>query len=186
MAGTLEKRFFAASERVQRGDIVFLVADTTTLWLGAEIREQDWLSVQVTAEQELTVRFPGKPDQAVKARVLFAAREATPEINAIRIVAELDNSAGQYRPGMFARTNIPAGPAVECLVVPASCVVQHEGQPFVFVQTSPGKYRRQDVVCGREQGEWLEIVEGLKGGEQVVTEGAFLLKSTLLLENEAE
>lgn len=186
MAGTVEKRFFAASERVQRGDVVLLLADTTTLWLGAEIREQDWLNVQVTAAQELTVRFPGRPDQAVTAKVLFAAREATPEINAIAIVAELDNSTGQYRPGMFARTEVPAGPAVECLVVPASCVVQHEGQPFVFVQASPGKYRRQDVVRGREQGDWLEIADGLEAGEQVVKEGAFLLKSTLLLESEAE
>jgi multidrug efflux pump subunit AcrA (membrane-fusion protein) len=73
---------------------------------------------------------------------------------------------------------------VEVPAVPASAVVEHERRRFVFVEESPGEFRRVDVRTGREEGEWIEIRSGVKVGDRVATAGAFALKSELLLERE--
>ena len=69
-------------------------------------------------------------------------------------------------------------------MVPSSAVVEHEQAKFVFVSESGGHFRRQDVRIGLTQDDWTEVISGLTEGVTVVTHGAFVLKSELLLERE--
>jgi cobalt-zinc-cadmium efflux system membrane fusion protein len=68
--------------------------------------------------------------------------------------------------------------------VPSSAVVRHEGKPFVFVEREPGHYANCAVTLGLETSDWTEIREGLEEGQLVVSQGAFKLKSELLLEGD--
>jgi cobalt-zinc-cadmium efflux system membrane fusion protein len=68
------------------------------------------------------------------------------------------------------------------LTVPAAAVMRHERRAFVFVPAGSDRYRRVDVEVGAEVGGSVEVKSGLTAGEQVVADGAFLLKSELLLE----
>ena len=185
-AGTIESRTFSASERVHASDSMFVLADTSTLWITAEIRENDWPAVAVETGQSLAVTVPALSNVARTARVEYIGREVSPDTNAIPIVAVVNNSDGQLRPGLFVRVSVPVGVKPNVLTVPTRAVLQHDGQSFVFVAEGDNEFRRVDVETGEDGEGRVEIVSGLKEGDHVVTHGAFLLKSELLLEGEEE
>ncbi len=184
LGGTIEERHFSTSERVQQGDSLFTVADTHRLWVDAEIRESDWNAIQIAPGAKIKVTTPALPEKELTATVYYVGREVAVATNAIPIVARIDNVQGLLRPGLFVRVELPVGSAKNRLAVPASALVQHEGEQFVFVEGSPGHFQRTDVATGIQTKGWVEITSGLNAGVRVVSKGAFLLKSELLLEGE--
>ena len=185
-AGTIESRHFSAGERVQPTDSLFVLADTSSLWITANIRENDWPAITITPGQPLMVTVPALGDAALKATVVYIGREVSPETNAIPIVAQIDNSKGNLRPGLFVRVSIPIGTKDDVLTAPEIAVMQHDGRSFVFTPESGDRFRRVDVMTGEDGDGRVEIVQGLNAGDRTVTHGAFALKSELLLESEGE
>ena len=147
-AGTIEEKHFAPSDRVKPADVIFVLADTKSLWVAADIREQDWLALGLEPGQELSVDTPALPGCTLKARFKRTGRRVSPETNSVSLVAEIANPNGLLRPGLFVRVSIPIGPPKDVLCTPAAAVVQHEGAKFVFVQTGPKTFRRADVTTG--------------------------------------
>lgn len=183
--GTIERKQFSVSERVKVGDSLFVLADTRRLWIAADLREQEWDALRLTAGQELLVESPALGRHTLNARVHFVGREVSPESNAVPLIAEIDNSDGLLRPGMFVRVTVPLDQPASVLAVPSEAVVEHERHKFVFVPGSrDGEFVRKDIEAGRDNGEWVEVLSGLEPGTQVVAHGAFVLKSELLLERE--
>jgi cobalt-zinc-cadmium efflux system membrane fusion protein len=186
MNGTVEQRNFTRTERVEQSDTLFVLADPKSLWVAAAVREREWPALQLEPGAELSVTPAGMPDRRYTARLVYVGREVTPQSNAIPLMASLTNADGLLRPGMYATVALPIGPPVEALAVPAAAVMRDEGTPFVFVAEGPQSFRRVVVETGLETEDWIEIRRGLNAGVQVVEQGAFLLKSELLLEREAE
>jgi len=186
-AGTVEQRLVADAQRVAEGAVMFSVADTKTLEVRAEIREGDWQATAVTegCTVKVIVTALGE-DREFDAKVDYVGRSVDSETRAVPLVAVLDNSGQQFKPGMFARVRIPAGTTVDELAVPAAALRTHDGKDFVFVpdRESPRTFHRVDVVVGRRAPEWVTITRGLSAGDRVVVDGAFLLKNELLLESE--
>lgn len=184
--GTIERRTFSATERVQQGDSMFVLADTRTLWITAEIRENDWPAVSIQTGQTLQVMVPALGDEPLEAKVEFIGREVSHDTNAIPIVAVIDNVDGRLRPGLFVRVSVPVGTKSDVLTVPTRSVLQHDGQSFVFVSEGTNRFRRVNVEVGDDGDGIVEVTGGLEVGTPVVTNGAFVLKSELLLEGEEE
>ncbi len=180
-AGTIEEKHFAQSDRVRAADAIFVLADTTSLWVAADIREQEWQALALEPGQELAVDTPALPGCKLKAFVKRTGRRVSPQTNSVLLVAEIANANGLLRPGLFVHVAIPIGPAKEVVCTPAAAVVQHEGAKFVFVQTGPKTFRRADVKTGMETDKAVEIVSGLKPGEPVVVQGATALKAEMLV-----
>ncbi len=180
-AGTIEEKHFAQSDRVRPSDTIFVLADTTSLWVAADIREQDWQALSLEPGQDLAVETPALPGCKLKAYVKRMGRSVSPQTNSVLLVAEIANPNGLLRPGLFVHVSIPMGAAKDVLSTPAAAVVQHEGVKFVFVQTGPKTFRRADVKTGRETDQAVEIVSGLKPGEPVVVQGATALKAEMLV-----
>ncbi len=182
--GTIEDRSFSANERVKQGDELFILADTQTLWVKADIRERDWRAISLQPGQKLSVSIPALPNMKFDATLLYVGREVSTDTNAVPLVAVVDNPKGLLRPGLFAHVALPLTDEREVLAVPAESVVEHESHKFVFVMEGEDRFQRVNVAVGESTDEWVEIRKGLKGGEKVVSHGAFLLKSELLLEAE--
>lgn len=185
-AGTIEDRQLSVNERFRQGDTLFILADTSSLWISADLREHDWKAVSLQPGTELTAQFPALPGKSWPARVEWVGREVLPETNAVPLVAVIDNANALLRPGLFARVSLPIGEPKSVLAVPESAVLEHEGAQFVFVEESERRFRRVEIRTGESDGPWREVTSGLTGGERVVTAGAFVLKSAMLLEAEAE
>ena len=186
MAGSIESRELAVNERVTRGSSLMVLANTDSLFVAASIRENDWSAVTLQPGTLVSVIVPALKDRIFEASIRYAGREVQRDTNAIPLVATISNVEGLLRPGMFVRVTIPIGLPRQALSIKPESIIQHENQKFVFVDLSGGSFRRVDVSTGQESDDWVEVTQGLSVGEMVVTNGAFLLKSELLLKGESE
>ncbi len=184
LSGTVEEVPIAPLERVKQGDDLMLVADTTHLYVQADIRERDWAAIHVTRGQMIEVRSPALAGRRLEAKVSYMGRSVVMESRAVPLIAEIDNPDGLLRPGMFVRVALPEAKPREVIAIPESAVVGNEGRVMVFVVAGEREFLAREVKTGVMEDGSVEVVEGLQPGERIVTEGAFVLKSELLLEPE--
>ena len=183
-AGTIERRLFSPSERVAAGDAVLTLADTSTLWVYADLREREWKALVLKPGDEIRVEPSTPGAKPLAARVHFVGREVDLSTNAIPLVAVIDNINGQLRPGMFVQVAVPLAESRQALTVPESSVLEHDQRTFVFSPGDDGSFRRIDIIPGLRVDGVVEVISGLAEGEQVVTSGGFYLKSEMLLDGE--
>lgn len=184
IAGTVEVLPVAASERITSTTSVMTIADTTSLWVHAEIRDRDWGSLALVRDQKVRIEASALPGQLLTGEVVYVGRTQDAETRAVPIVVRMANEHDRLRPGMFARVLLPEGERRDILAIPASALVQAEQRNFVFVEELPGVFRDVDVVTGPRNADWIAIQSGLKRGDNIVVQGAFSLKGELLLEPE--
>lgn len=182
--GTIEQRLFSASERVQLGDTLFVLADTTQMWVAANLREGEWSATTLQSGDKVVVTSPAMPGREFPAAVYYIGREVSPQTNAVPLVATISNTDGQLRPGLFARVLLPLSETREVLAVPESAICEHDSKSFVFVSTGDRTFKQVFIEKGVREDHWCEVKSGLTGTESVVDHGAFALKSELLLERE--
>ena len=183
-AGRIEERHVMSASIVPANSPLLTLANTDHLWVAAQIHERNWKAASIAAGQTVQVRTPATGDRQFTATIEFVGAVVNPETHALPLVARIDNADHLLKPGMFAWVTVPVEPQRKSLAVPASAVMRHEGTAFVFVEEAGGSFRRVDVTTGLETEDWIEVRDGLRGGENVVASGAFVLKSELLLERE--
>ncbi len=183
-AGTIERRQFSPSERVAVGDGLLTLADTSTLWVSADLREREWNALVLKPGDEIRVEPSTPGARPLAARVHFVGREVDPSTNAIPLVAVIDNADGHLRPGMFVQVAVPLAESREALTVPESSVLEHDHQTFVFSPDGDAGFRRINIILGLRVDGVVEVISGLSAGEQVVATGGFYLKSEMLLQGE--
>ena len=181
--GTVEQRYFSPSERVAAGSELFVIADTSRLWVKADIRDRAWQAVNLEEGDQVTIHVPAQPQPELKGNVFFVGREIDIDSGAIPLVIEVDNREQIYRPGMFARVEVPVERLSNAIVVPQSAIVDIGGRSSVFVSDPPG-YRAVEINPLATSGSLVAIGSELDTDQEVVVEGAFVLKSELLLESE--
>lgn len=183
-AATVEELILAAAERVNLGEDILVIADTTRLWVQADIRDKDWSALKLSAGQKIQVQSPALPNKTLDSTIAFIGRTVNPETRATTLVADIANDDRLLKPGMFVRVILPAGAAVETIAVPDSAIIRHEGRVFVFVSTGENEFVPRDVTVGESVDPWVEIKSGVEPGEKIAVGGTFILKSELLLEPE--
>jgi cobalt-zinc-cadmium efflux system membrane fusion protein len=91
------------------------------------------------------------------------------------------NAGERLRPGLFVsgRLEVSGGTRKQekLMAVPSGAIQTLAGKPTIFVQTAPNTFARRTFEAGRGYGDYVEVLAGLKAGENVVTEGSFILKS---------
>jgi cobalt-zinc-cadmium efflux system membrane fusion protein len=109
-----------------------------------------------------------------------------PDTRTAKVRCEVANPGGRLKVQMFATLALPISTAKEALVIPARAVQNIDGVSTVFVRVDEEHFEPRAVRVGAPLGDSIEVVEGLKVGERVVTEGALMLKSGLKLRVEKE
>ena len=182
--GTIERRQLSASERVDGGSAILTLADTSTLWVAADLREREWSALDLKQGDRVQVSTPVPGIETLTATIHFLGREVDPRTNAVPLIAVIDNADGRLRPGMSVRVTVPLSAARDVLAVREAAVLQHQGHSFVFTTDGSSEFRRAEIVPGMNSGGMIEVVSGLQQGQKVVSGGAFYLKSELLLQGE--
>ncbi|MDW8208904.1 MAG: efflux RND transporter periplasmic adaptor subunit [Chloroherpetonaceae bacterium] len=104
-----------------------------------------------------------------------------PQTRTVRVQCTVPNTAGWLKPGAFVTGTLVTRQVPRALVVPQEAVQQVDGRNVVYVPTgAPGTFRPVAVRIGQRQPPWVEILEGLKPTDRIVTRNAFLLKSQMM------
>lgn len=172
------------SSRFESGEVMAEIADISDVWIEAQISQRDWHSLKLENDQPLTVRVPALPDAKFTAHVTHVGTSVSKTTMAIPLVAELGNEDGRFRPGMSIWVEIPTSDARTAIAVSEGAVQRNGAETFVFIQTGEKTFEKRDVVVGEESEDQIELTSGLGEGDKVVVEGAFFLKSELLLAEE--
>ncbi len=177
LSGTVLEAGAVAGDHVDLGASLFRLADLTVLWAALHIQETDLAVVRPGAEVALETRaYPG---EKFRGRLALVGDLVDPETRTIGGRVEVPNPGGRLRAGMYVEADLAAAGERRALAVPGSALLDDEGRTVVFVRTGERTFTRRAVVIGVRAGGFVEIVEGLAEGEQVVVSGGILLESEL-------
>jgi len=181
MAGTIIDQHAVLRERVGLQNQMFQIANLNTLWLKADVPQRDIRLAQGLAGGYVRFSPAEGSGSEQQARVLYTGDVVDPTTRTVNLLAEVDNTKRAWKPGMFVEVSlVRAEPGV--LQVPLEAVQRQDTQTFVFVRESATRFRRADVKLGRQAEGKVEILQGLKEGQEVVVAGGFILKSELFKE----
>ncbi len=144
-----------------------------TLWLISDVPENELHEVQ--KGEDVDIRFTAFPDRKYVGTAEAIGAVIDPVTRTVKVRVSMKDRAGDLRPGMFAGVDF-GDPQRGVILVPLSAIVTVEGNDYVFVETAPGEFRRQQLTIANADDKRAIVAKGLEGGEQVVTTGAMLLK----------
>lgn len=148
---------------------LFVVTDPTRLWLSLDAHEDELGAL--SPGKEIRVEARAYPSETFPARIAHVADFVDPASRTVKVRAELADPARKLKGEMFVRAIVPT-PAGGHLLAPANAVfLESSGSHMAFVEIALGHYERRPVKVARTRGELVEIAEGLKEGEKVVSEG---------------
>ena len=174
-AGIVRSIDVAEGAFVNPGARLMTLADLSHVWLTAEIFETDVARIEPGEEMRFRTAFD--PGQIRVASVDFVYPVLEAVTRTLQVRATVDNSDGRLRPNMFADLSIPLSSEAETLLVPKSAVIRTEDQDRVVMLAASGGYKSVAVTVGRSGKSDVEILEGLKAGDRVVTSAQFLIDS---------
>lgn len=157
------------------GDPLFKIADLSTVWLIADVQEQDLGAIKVGDPVQATfVAFPGR---VFPARIDFIYPTIMGSTRTGRVRIVLPNPDGALRESMYATVTIasPAASPKTILVVPDSAILDSGTRQVVLVEKGQGRFEPRAVQIGARADGYAQVLSGLKANERVVTSANFLI-----------
>jgi cobalt-zinc-cadmium efflux system membrane fusion protein len=174
IAGVVVDRQVGPGQYLQAGGTpVFTIADPSSVWLLANVREADSGSVKLG--QPVEVRVLAYPKRVFKARVTYVAAVVDPVTHRLPVRAEIDNHDLALKPEMFATFRIVTSGATESPAVPAAAVVYEGPAAHVWVVAGDGLVAYRAIRTGRSDDGLVEVLDGLQAGDRIVTKGGLFI-----------
>lgn len=151
---------------------IYTVADHTTVWVDADIYENEISLVKIG--QEATMKVESIPSEEFRGKITFISPELMPKTRTIKVRIEFPNSDLKLLPEMYAKVQLEI-PIGEKLTVPESAVLRTGKQDVVFLDKGEGNMEIRKVELGHESDEYYEVLRGLSEGEKVVSRANFLI-----------
>ncbi len=143
------------------------------VWMIADISESRLDTCR--AGKAVNIIFNSFPDKKMKGKVQAVGDNVDPATRTVKVRVIFPNENGKFKPGMFAKVEFIDDQKAP-MVLPFTSIFTVESQNYVFVEEAKDTFRKKTVVIGNSNDEYVEILQGLKKGDTVVTEGVMLLK----------
>jgi cobalt-zinc-cadmium efflux system membrane fusion protein len=152
---------------------VYSIGNLSSVWLVANVREVDAPAMRVGETVE--VKALAYPDRVFTARLTYVGAVVDDTTRRVTVRAEIENPDGALKPEMFARFRIITSPDSAAPGIPESAVVYEGDTAHVWVQRDDGRIVLRPIRAGRTMDGMVEVVDGLKAGEKVVTSGTLFI-----------
>jgi multidrug efflux pump subunit AcrA (membrane-fusion protein) len=173
--GVVIEKMAVVGQMMKPGELIYRLADLSTVWLNAQIYEEDLAAVAPGRPVEVSATHGSQRGKGTIEQILPQVQAETRTAVA-RIV--LDNADGTWRPGMFADVRLTAELAPSAVLVPDSAVLRSGERNTVFVALPGGEFAPREVKLGAHTEDYrYEVLSGLAEGERVVVSGQFMLDS---------
>jgi Cu(I)/Ag(I) efflux system membrane fusion protein len=171
-SGIVLKREALPGKYVEPGTTLYEIADLSRVWISADIYESEVAAVK--RNQPVTVTFAAYPGETFQGTVSYVYPTLNTEARTVRVRVELPNPDLKLKPGMFGTVTLQTD-AVRTLVVPKEAVLETGLRQLVFLDRGEGAYVPYPVKLGRRSQDSVEVLEGIKEGDRIVTSANFLL-----------
>lgn len=171
--GIVLERAATTGMMAKPGDVLFRIADTSNVWVVADVPEYDLASIRIGAKADISIRsLPGRSFQGT---VDLVYPEVAFQTRTTKVRIELPNPDGLLLANMYAEVEIEAGAPSPVVSVPNSAVVDTGDRQMVFIDKGDGRFEPKDVKLGVRGGDTTEIRQGVVAGDKVVVSANFLL-----------
>ena len=171
-SGIVLKRQALPGNYVEPGTTLYELADLSTVWINGDIYESEIPSVKLN--QPAKVTFEAYPSETFPGKVTYIYPYLNEATRTVRVRMEFPNPHLKLKPGMYG--NVVLGvDAGRRLVVPKEAVLDSGLRQLVFLDLGQGVYQPYPVKLGRRSQEYVEVLEGIKEGDRVVTSANFML-----------
>lgn len=176
IAGTVIRKMAVAGMRVEPGMQMYRIADLGKVWVTVTVYEYQLPFVELGQEATMTLAYV--PGQEFHGRVTYVYPWTDEKTREVNVRLEFDNDAGLLKPGMFANVQLRRTLAEARTLVSRSAVIDTGERQVAFVSLGGGRFEPRKLRLGIEtDGGMVEVLDGLKPGERVVTSAQFLLDS---------
>ena len=175
IGGVVTDRQVGPGQYIQSGAAtpVFSIGDLQTVWLVAAVPETDAPYIQ--RGQDVEVRVLALPGQVFKAKLTAIGAQVDPVTRRVPVRATLSNTDGKLKPQMFASFSIITSGDSQAPAVPEEAIVREGDQARVWVVSETNILSLRSIRTGRNSDGMVEVTEGLKAGERVVTRGSLFI-----------
>ncbi len=173
-SGVVMEKAAIQGMRFMPGEPLFRITDLSAVWLLADVFEQDLAMVHVGQSVKISVdAYPGKD---LTGKIAFIYPTVNPETRTAQVRIELANPGGTLRPDMYASVQLSSGHnQAMALTVPDSAVIDSGTRQVVLIQRAEGLFESREVKLGARADGYVEVLEGLSEGENVVVRANFLI-----------
>jgi RND family efflux transporter MFP subunit len=159
---------------VMPGQMLYKVANLSTVWVEADVYEQEMALARVG--QRAKVTLDAYPGDSFDGRAIYIYPFVQENTRTVKVRFQFANRGGRLKPGMYANVEMQGRDAIG-LTVPANALLDSGTDKVVFVAQGDGYFTPRTVKVGRNLGDRVEILDGVKEGEQVATGATFFLDS---------
>jgi Cu(I)/Ag(I) efflux system membrane fusion protein len=163
--------------RFMPGEVLYQIADLSSVWIVAEVFEQDLALVQ--PGQAAKIRVNAYPGREFEAKVTYVYPTLNAQTRTVPIRLELANPGGLLKPAMYADVELAVPNKGKVLAVPSSAVISSGTRQVVLVEVggvaNAGRFEPREVKLGTQGDSYVEILSGVGEGEKVVVSANFLI-----------
>jgi cobalt-zinc-cadmium efflux system membrane fusion protein len=172
--GTVLERKITIGQVVQPADPAFTIADLSTVWIVANVPEED--AGNLRRGMEVAVQVPALPQEKITGRLSYVAPIVDPATRTVQVRIDVANPNGSYKPDELASMTF-TGHTERKLTVPQTAVVREENKDYVFLQLGPNKFVLRQVTLGEESDDRRVVESGIQAEDPIVIDGAFHLNN---------
>lgn len=172
IAGVVVERNATIGATVGSDANLFKIIDISRVWIDANVFEKDL--DRVKRGQGVKVSVPAFSGSNFTGTVILISSVVDPETRTVKVRTEVPNADGRLKPDMFANVQIITELHRNSISIPQSAVLNDDGKSVVFITDGSG-YKKLVVTTGIQDGDRIEITEGLAAGNKVVVKGNYLL-----------
>lgn len=177
LAGTVLQRKVGPGQYVSAGagdgDPVFLIGDTSKVWITAYVRETDVAKVKIG--ERLIFKVLTQPDRSFETRIDYVAPGIDPDSRRLLVRASIDNADGLLKPEMFASVTIVTSEGTPTPAVPLEAVIYEGSNARVWVVGDDQSVELRQVKLGQTDNGLIQVLGGLNVGEKIVTRGSLFI-----------
>ncbi len=175
IGGTIVQRKAGPGQYIGTGvsDPVFVIGDLSTVWLVAYVREAG--APEIKIGQPISFTVPAYPGRSFSSHISYVATSLDPATRRLMVRATIDNTDRLLKPEMFANVIIYTGEPDTAVSVPNSAVIYEGDVARIWVVRDDKGIELRRITLGLIDGKNVQVVEGLKPGERVITKGSLFI-----------
>ncbi|MCF8331955.1 MAG: efflux RND transporter periplasmic adaptor subunit [Bacteroidales bacterium] len=182
VSGYVTQMNISKGDYIRQGSVLFKIADLSSVWVMLDAYERDlqWLK----KGQRMNLQVEAYPGQDFSGTITYLDPFVDESSRVIDVRVELNNTRNKLKPGMFATGNINAQKGGEkVLLIPETAVLWTGRRSVVYVQNKDNKhvFRMREITTGHETGDMIMVLDGLKEGEHVISNGTFAVDAAAQL-----